>query len=357
MKKLVEQHPDTWDVHDTWGAEGFQITLDINEEKANLAGVSNADVADTLNAYYAGIELSTYREGDHQVPVYFRLKPEQRRNLGGIETAFVEGRNGKIPLNSIAKAIPTWQPAKIERKDLNRTIEIKSEVENGVSGNDVVLSILNSEGMEKIKDALPNGFKIEVGGSYEESQDSAAQMMTSFGISFLAIIFILVVQYNGWSKTLMILATLPLAVMGALLGLWLTDNPLGFMPQLGLLSLFGIVLNTGIIFIEFADILIEKKSLEGDGSGQISGISREEFRECLVAAGKQRMLPIFLTTATTVGGLLPLALSGGPLWEGLAWLMIFGLLVATLLTLYVVPALYAIFVENFGIQPLANSSE
>ena len=355
VKRLVREHPDTWDVHDTWGVDGFQITLDINEEKANLASVSNSNVANTLNAYYTGVELSTFREGDHQIPVYFRLTPEERRNLGGIETAFVEGQNGKIPLNSIAKAIPTWQPAKIERKDLNRTIEVKSEVENGVSGNDVVLSILNSEGMQRIQDTLPNGFKIEVGGSYEESQESGAQMMTSFGISFLAIIFILVVQYNGWSKTLMILATLPLAVMGALLGLWATDNPLGFMPQLGLLSLFGIVLNTGIIFVEFADILIEAKSSEGDGSGRISGISREEFRECLVAAGKQRMLPIFLTTATTVGGLLPLAMSGGPLWEGLAWLMIFGLLVATLLTLYVVPALYAIFVENFGIQPIAKA--
>ena len=76
-----------------------------------------------------------------------------------------------------------------------------------------------------------------------------------------------------------------------------------------------------------------------------------QFRECLVSAGKQRMLPIFLTTATTIGGLVPLALSGGPLWEGMAWLMIFGLVVATLLTLYVIPALYAIAVETFGVRP------
>ena len=149
----------------------------------------------------------------------------------------------------------------------------------------------------------------------------------------------------------MILATLPMAVIGAWLGLYLTDNALGFMPQLGLLSLFGIVLNTGIIFIEFADILIAQKAQDGNGDGPISGISRAEFRECLVEAGKQRMLPIFLTTATTVGGLFPLALSGGPLWEGLAWLMIYGLLVATVLTLFVVPALYAIVVETFRIQP------
>ena len=90
-------------------------------------------------------------------------------------------------------------------------------------------------------------------------------------------------------------------------------------------------------------------------TGSISGISRDAFYDCLVQAGKQRMLPIFLTTATTVGGLLPLALSGGPLWEGLAWLMIYGLLIATVLTLYVLPALYAIAVDTFGIQPLVET--
>ena len=235
---------------------------------------------------------------------------------------------------------------------MNRTIEIKAEVEDGISGNDVVNAIMDSDEMQKIESELPTGYKIEVGGSLEESESSASQMLTSFGISFIAIVLILVVMYNGWSKTLLILATLPMAMMGAWLGLWLTDNPLGFMPQLGLLSLFGIVLNTGIIFIEFADILIKRQAESGDGSGPISGITRAEFRQCLVDAGKQRMLPIFLTTATTVGGLIPLALSGGPLWEGLAWLMIYGLLVATALTLFVVPALYAIVVETFRVKPI-----
>ncbi|MFT5299547.1 MAG: multidrug efflux pump subunit AcrB [Mariniblastus sp.] len=353
VKDLVREDPGAWDVNDSWGVDGFQIDLDIDEEKANLAGVTNANVADSLNAYFTGVELSKFREGDHQIPVYFRIAHDQRQTLAGLDSAYVEGENGKLPLNAIAEIRPSWQPAKIERRNSNRTIEVKAEVESGVSGNDVVLGIMDSDRMKSLIQNLPSGLKIEVGGSYEESQDSSKQMLTSFGISFLAIIFILVVQYNGWSKMLLILTTLPMAMVGALFGLWFTDNALGFMPQLGLLSLFGIVLNTGIIFIEFADILIAKKSSEGDGSGPISGLTKEEFRTCLVEAGKQRMLPIFLTTATTVGGLIPLALSGGPLWEGLAWLMIYGLLVATVLTLYVVPSLYAIIVETFRIAPVA----
>ena len=127
------------------------------------------------------------------------------------------------------------------------------------------------------------------------------------------------------------------------------------MPQLGILSLFGIVLNTGIIFMEFADILIKNAADASDGSGPVCGLTVQEFRGCLVEAGKQRLLPIFLTTATTIGGLLPLALAGGPLWEGMAWCMIFGLMVATLLTLLVVPALYSIFVEHFRVKPVTLS--
>ena len=128
------------------------------------------------------------------------------------------------------------------------------------------------------------------------------------------------------------------------------------MPQLGILALFGIVLNTAIIFVEFADILITQQATEkhnaGTADGPILGLTVDEFRDCLIEAGKQRMLPIFLTTATTVGGLIPLALSGGPLWEGLAWCMIVGLLLTTVLTLFVVPAFYAILVETFGVSPV-----
>ena len=181
-------------------------------------------------------------------------------------------------------------------------------------------------------------------------------MSVCLGISILVIILCLVIQYNGWFKPVIILTTLPMALIGAIPGLWVTGNPLGFMSQLGILALFGIVLNTAIIFIEFADTLIQEKAEQTDGSGPICGLTKEEFRACLVEAGKQRLLPIFLTTATTIGGLLPLAIAGGPLWEGMAWAMIFGLMVATLLTLLVVPALYAVFVEALGTKPFRKET-
>ena len=353
VNAMVRAQPETWDVHDSWGVSGYQLAVDVDADKANLAGVANTQVAQTLNSYFSGLKLTTFREGDHQMPVYFRLKREERETIRGLQAAFVEGLNGKIPLSSIAAFESRWEPAKIERRDLNRTIEVRSRVEPGTSGNDVVMRIANSREMKQLQAELPSGFSIEVGGALEEAADASVQMLTSFGISFLLIVLCLVCQYNGWAKPLIILATLPMALIGALPGLFFTGNAIGFMPQLGILALFGIVLNTGIIFIEFADTLIEEKArTKSPSDGPIIGLTQSEFHACLVEAGKQRMMPIFLTTATTVGGLLPLALGGGPLWEGLAWCMIFGLLVATLLTLFVVPALYAILVETFRINPV-----
>jgi multidrug efflux pump subunit AcrB len=181
-------------------------------------------------------------------------------------------------------------------------------------------------------------------------------MALSLSIAILLIILCLVVQYNGWAKPIIIMATVPLALIGAFFGLYVTGNPLGFMPQLGILALFGVVVNTAIIFIEFADTLIKEKSAASDGSGPIVGLTHEEFRECLVDAGKVRLLPIAMTTLTTIGGLIPLALFGGPLWEGMSWCMIFGLALATLLTLIVVPVLYAIFVERFKMRPFPTDA-
>jgi len=352
IKTMVRNYPGTWDVSDSWGVPGYQLRVDVDESKANLAGVTNASIARSLNAYFSGHQLTTFREGDHQVPVYLRLSPEERGSLKGLASCTVEGLYGKVPLDSIAKITTHWDRSSIVRRDLNRVIEVRSQVEAGVRGNDVVLAIMDSPEMAQLQSELPGGFKIEVGGSLEDSMEGAEQLTMCLGMSLLLIVMLLVVQYNGWSKPIIILSTLPMALIGALPGLYFTGNPLGFMSQLGILSLFGIVLNTGIIFIEFADILIKDAAEKSDGSGPICGLTKTEFRGCLVEACSQRLLPIFLTTATTIGGLIPLALSGGPLWEGMSWSMIFGLAISTLLTLLVVPALYALFVELFGVKPV-----
>ncbi|WP_169979141.1 efflux RND transporter permease subunit [Tautonia rosea] len=354
VKAIVEARPETWAVRDSWGVEGYQLRVDVDDDRARRSGVAHAQVAETLDAYYSGRPLTTFREGDHQVPVAFRLRPEGRRSLAGMDRAFVEGGAGKVPLSAVAKVSAAWEPASIDRRDLNRTIEIRARVVPGVSGNDVTQELFDSEEMEQLRSELPIGFRIEVGGALEESIEAQAMMLNSFGLSFVAIVLLLIAQFDSVSKAMIIIGTLPLAMIGALFGLWLTDNALGFMPQLGILALFGIVLNAGIIFMEFAEIVVRERAEQSTGDGPIAGLSVEEFRSAIIEAGRRRLMPIFLTTATTVGGLIPLALDGGPLWEGMAWLMIFGLLVATFLTLIVIPCLFALAVETLRLRPIRS---
>ena len=354
LKHLLRNTPGTWDVYDSWGSSSLQLDVNVNSDTANLAGVTNATLAQTLNAYFSGHYLTTFREGDHLVPVYLRLPPEQRGSVDQLQTAYVEGLRGKVPLNAVAELQSRWVPSRIDRRFLQRVIEVRARVEPGFQANNIVLSMVDSDAFHEWGANLPPGYWWEIGGALFESRQGKSDLAVSLLISILCIILLLIIQYNGVAKPIIILTTLPLALIGALGGLYIMDKPLGFMPQLGVLALFGIVVNTAIIYIEFAETLIKQKSEQSDGSGPIAGLTKSEFRECLVQAGQVRLLPIAMTTLTTIGGLLPLALAGGPLWEGMAWLMIFGLMVATLLTLIVVPSLYTIFVEQFKMSPLSQ---
>ncbi len=355
LEAILREQPGTWDVYDTWGSSAYQLHIDVEEDRANLAGVTNLGLAQTLNAYFSGHYITTFREGDHLVPVYLRLPPEQRGSIDEIQATYVEGLHGKVPLDLVADVRPRWEPARIDRRFLQRVIEIRGRTEEGYRANDIVMEMMDSEEFRQWEANIPPGYWWEIGGELFESKQAKGELSLSLAISVLMIILLLIIQYNGIAKPIIIFTTLPLALIGAFFGLYITGNPLGFMPQLGLLALFGIVVNTAIIYIEFADTLIKEKVEKSDGSGPIMGLSIQEFRECLVQAGQVRLLPIAMTTLTTIGGLMPLALAGGPLWEGMAWLMIFGLTVATLLTLIIVPSLYAIFVENFKMSPVKKT--
>ena len=335
IKTMVDAEPDTWDVNDSWGVSTQQLFIDVADDRSGVTGVRNSEIAASLDAFYSGRLLTHYREGNRLIPVYFRLRPEDRRSVAEMPGTFIETRSGKLPLSAVADIVPQWRPSKIDRRNGNRTIEIRSQILAGASGNDITQRVFNSEAMEQLRAELPSGVKVEVGGALEEAQSAQGQMLASFGISFVAIIVLLIFQFSSLFRMSIIMATLPLALGGALMGLWVTNNSLGFMPQLGILALFGIVLNAAILFVEFADQLIRQRENEENS------MRANVFIETLIKAGQQRFTPIFLTTATTVGGLIPLATGGGPLWIGMAWLLIFGLVFATMLTLFIIPVLYS----------------
>jgi multidrug efflux pump subunit AcrB len=188
--------------------------------------------------------------------------------------------------------------------------------------------------LERASEEWDLGYRWEAGGEAEESRESQASINAKMPLMALIIILLLVGQFNSFRRPLIILLTIPLGLVGVAVGLLITHSYFGFMTLLGVLALAGIVINNAIVLIDRIRIEMEQNGLEA--------------RRAVVEAAQRRLRPILLTTATTVGGLLPLWWGGGPMWEPMAIAIIFGLLFATFLTLGVVPLLYSLmFRVNF----------
>jgi len=358
IKKALRECDLAWDIHDSWGEYGRRLDVEVDEEKAILSGVTNAAVSMSMNAYYSGHPLILYREGDRQIPVVLRLPPSQRKTLDELGAVYVEGFAGKVPLESVATIQRTWEPAKINRFQRERNMSVRCRPEPGVLFSEVIGAI--QADLDQIAAELPPGYRIEQGGISEEAVKGAKMNVNSLMCGGILIFLLLVIQFNSVLKPFMIFLTLPLAAGGGVAGLLIMDIPLGFMETVGFLALFGIVLSAAILLIEFSGILVGEKLAAGEGlaaAGEKSynGLNREAFYRCLAEAGQLRLMPILMTTLTTVGGLLSLMLVGGPLFKGLATVVVIGLSIGTIFTLFVLPAIIAVFVQTFGVKLAVES--
>ncbi|MGE3852720.1 MAG: efflux RND transporter permease subunit [Planctomycetota bacterium] len=363
LEDILRNAGGTWDVNNNWGNPGYELVVDTDEARAKYAGVVPARVAQSLNAYFNGHFITTFREGDHQIPVYLRLPPDQRHSLDPAWSATIEGLNGKVPIDQVADLRTEQVITRFERRELSRCIEVRCQVNAGLLSSKVLAGI--EPQIEAFKQKLETsspGYRLEVAGEKYETKRTSGNMAVAFGISFILIVGCLIVQYNGFAKVGIILFTLPLATTGAFFGLWVTGEPMSFMAQLGMLSLAGVVLNAAIVLIEFVEMLIKQHVDQGmelapPGERSYGGLTRSAFRKCVVQGSALRITPIVLTTLTTVGGLVPLYLFGGDMWRPLAVVLIYGLLLAAVLTLLVLPAVYSLAVEVFRMKVFTLSRE
>lgn len=353
IKDVLRDSGMVWDVHDSWGERGLQFDVDLKSDRAKMAGVTNETVAHTLNAYYSGLHLTTFREGDQQIPIILRLPSEQRSRLENVKSAYVEGYTGKVPLNSVAEFNLDRVPVEITRYQRERSMRIRARPEPELLPRDIQNQLRDQ--MAEIEAELPPGYRIEYGGIEEEALKGERGNAMALAVGGILVVFCLLLQYNSAIKPLLIILTVPLSIIGAMLGLWIRGIPLGFMETLGFLALFGTVLNAAILLIDFTTQKLKEKLATGQGRappGERSycGLTREAFRSTLAESAQTRLMPIFLTTATTVAGLTSLMFGGGPLFMGLATAFACGLIVGSAITLLVLPALMALFVENFHYQ-------
>ncbi len=333
MAAALRGVPGTLDPYHDWGNSTYQIEVDIDDQRVELAGLSNRDVAESLNGLMTGYPLTQFREGDYTVPVMLRLDAEERRDPRALEGVYVGGRSGKVPLDAVATIRTGWQPASISRFNRVRAITAGTQIEEGYLSTAV--SAAARPALQAVLAELPVGYRLEELGEQKEAAESQGDMGQALLVSMALILLVLIAQYNSILKPMVVLAAVPLALIGALFGLLVSGWPLGFMPMLGVVSLAGVVINNAIILIDFIQV-------------EVAG--GMELNEAVPKAGKVRMKPILLTTLTTVGGMVPLALFGGPMWAGMSYAMIFGLLFSTALTLVVVPTIYVAFVEWFKMQ-------
>ncbi|MEM7431070.1 MAG: efflux RND transporter permease subunit [Pseudomonadota bacterium] len=321
--------PAVLSVKNTWGLKTKKLVVDVNQQRALRAGVSNNDVAYSLEAGLAGIDLSEYREGDKLIPITLRTVKSDREDLSRLDglTIYSRTSNTTVPLRQVADVRLAFEPGIIERRDRERTITLKAQLNEGFTAADATARLIPTLDTQSAE--WPADFRYEIGGESEESADSNAAIAAKLPIALMAIVMLLVFQFNSARRPVIILATIPLGLIGVSIGLLVARSTFGFFTILGIIALAGIIINNAIVLIDRIKIEIEEF-----GKDPYQGV---------VDACLQRLRPILLTTATTVLGMMPLWWGGTAMFETMAVSMIFGLLFATLLTLLVVPVMYAVF--------------
>jgi len=329
VRQAVVEVPGTRNVRDDWGEWIKRLRIDVDPARALRAGVTERDVALSLQTALSGMTVGTFRDGDTLVPIQLRNERGEARtpdDLEGITVMPVGGGVG-VPLAQVAEVELDWGPARILRRDRFRTIAVEAELAPGVTAAGVVGEL--RPWLEDQQANWPDGVFFEFGGEVESSRVATASIAEKLPIGALVILLLLVVQFNSLRRPLIILATIPLSLIGVIFGLTITGSHFGIMTFLGVVALAGIVINNAIVLIDRIDLERE------NGSPQ----------EAILEAGRRRLRPVLMSTLTTSGGLLPLWLGGGLLWAPMAIAIIFGLLAAALITLCVVPVLYSLLMR------------
>jgi multidrug efflux pump subunit AcrB len=315
-------------ITDDWGQRIKKLVVEINQQRALRAGVTNEDIAISLQSGLSGLELTQYREDDKVIPVIFRSVEADRQDIRKLQslTIYSQSKGTAIPLTQVADIDIVWEPAKILRRDRLKAITVGAQIKPGFTASEGFRAI--NPWLEQTSSQWPFGFRYELGGDAESSQKGNQSIADKLPIALFIILFLLVAQFNSIRKSVIILATIPLGIIGVTAGLLVGKSFFGFMTLLGIISLAGIVINNAIVLLERIQLEIDELGLPP--------------YEAIISAAQKRFRPILLTTATTVLGLIPLYLGGGEMWEPMAIAIMAGLLFSTLLTLGVVPVLYAL---------------
>ncbi|RYD59577.1 MAG: efflux RND transporter permease subunit [Sphingobacteriales bacterium] len=351
LKRYLDgkQIPGVEELRTDFQARNPEIVFDINRERMNNEGITTGQVVMNLRTAVFGKEISRFRDANDDYPITLRLKEEQRDNIDAVRNMPIVyrdmgmgGQIRQVPTSSFANVRYATTYGGVKRKDLKRIITLSSNVISGYNENEVVAAVQAEMG----NFATPATINIKMGGQQEEQAETMGFLGGAFGASICLIFLILVLQFNSFSKTIIILSEVIFSVIGVLLGIAIFKTPFSIvMSGIGIVALAGIVVRNGILLVEFMDLMLSEGM---------------DIYDAVVEAGRTRMTPVLLTATAAILGLIPLAVGlnvdfaglftrfspniyiGGAssaFWGPLAWTMIYGLSFATFLTLILVPVL------------------
>ncbi|WP_417874890.1 efflux RND transporter permease subunit [Xanthomarina gelatinilytica] len=324
VAEILSNNEDlTW-IRNDWDEKRQGITVQLNKNKANQLGYSKSLVASSLLISNDGLPITTVWEEDYPISVLLSKEDYLKNSINDLNDQYVTSplTFESLPLRAIGTLEPEWTEGTVARRNGVRTLTVKADIERGKVG----INAFNAVKPQIDALELPEGVNITYGGEYEANIENYVPMAKSLGVSIVLIFFILMFQFKTIRKSLLIMSTMLLSIFGAGLGLLLMGYPFGFTSFMGIIGLMGIVVRNGIILIDYASQLVHNNGMS--------------YKEAAIASGKRRMRPIFLTSLAAAVGVIPMIISGSPLWGPLGTVICFGLLTGMVLTLLVLPVLY-----------------
>lgn len=323
VKAVMRANPNTVGVNDNWNESVKMLRLEIDQDKARALGVTTNAIARVTQTVLTGVPVGQYRDGDKLIDIMMRTPRNERDAISDLNNMLVPTNNGRmVPLMQVARVALRSEPGVVWRENRDFGVTVQADVVDGIQGPTVTAQI--NPQLDKLRAQLPAGYRITVAGAEEESGKAGASIAAQLPLCIFIIFTLLMLQLHSFSRATMVFLTGPLGLIGAAATLLLLRAPMGFVAQLGITALLGMIIRNSVILVD---------QIEQDISAGVPPWT------AIVEAAVRRFRPIILTAAAAVLAMIPLSRS--MFWGPMAVAIMGGLIIATVLTLLFLPALYA----------------
>jgi len=340
-----------------------ELTVNIDREAARRFGISTMSIANSIRTAVYGREVSKFKDGEDEYPIFVRLDKRYRNNVSDLMNQRITFRNPangqivQVPISAVASVDYTSTYSSIQRRDLDRVVTVSSNILQDYNANEIVAEIAKE--MEKFE--MPTGIEYEFTGEQQQMEEDMEFLSVAFMAALFLILIILVGQFNSVLSPIIIMFSVIFSTIGVMLGYAFSGDDISIVfTGVGIISLAGVVVNNAIVLIDYVNLLVKNKR-EELGLTSMDLMTKDQVKEAIITGGATRLRPVLLTAITTVLGLVPLAIGfnfnfftliselnprffiGGDntaMWGPMAWTIIYGLVFATFLTLVVVPVMY-----------------